>query len=550
MSARPRGRGRPAIPRTLVVGLDGATPELLFGGIERGELPVLARLRERAAWGPLRSTLPPMTLPAWSSFLTGRPPDEHGIFDFVRREEGTGRLRRVDSRDRAVPTIPRLLSESGLRVGTFLFPTTWPPEPLSGGQISGFDSPVATRVPAAACAPAGLHGLIHATLGRDLAYADFSELRKGRRWEARATASLLRGISDKERVAGALLRGGEPYDLFAILFGEADTVSHHLWHLADPLSPRHDPELAVRHGAAVAAVYRRLDAAVGSLLEAGSWDSVVIASDHGFGGAGDRALHVNAFLAEHGFATFAGGGPGVGGVARGLAKHLPPSLLQSLLRALPPGAVDRVDERARWGRLDLGRTLAWCDEVDYAPAVRLNVQGRDPGGVVPSRSGGEASREAVVTAIERALLSWRDPFDGGPVVAAVHRREVLYPGPCGDRSPDLVLDLRRPGGYSYTLRASRPGAPTVVRVPRSQWRGAKGAGMPGSHRRDGIFILTGPGVPPGRRPLGIAELLPWWLESAGVTLDRATPTTAPAASPPAPDAGALRDRLRSLGYSR
>ncbi len=535
-----------ALPRTLIVGLDGATPELLFEGIARGELPTLADLQRRAAWGPLRSTLPPMTLPAWSSFLTGCPPDVHGIFDFVRRERGTGRLRRVDAGDRAVPTIPRQLSDRGLRVGTFLFPTTWPPEPLTGGQISGFDSPVATRVPREACSPRSLHDLVRATLGRDLAYADFSELRKGSRWEERATAALLSGIADKERVARALLADGPPYDVFALLFGESDTVSHHFWHLMDTASPRHLPELAARHGDAVRAVYRRLDAAVGALVAADDWDAVIIASDHGFGGASDRALHVNAFLADQGFLTFEPSRRAAGRWPHRLAGALPPAWLERLVRAAPDRVVDRLDERSRWGSVDLRRSFAFCDELDYCPAIRLNLQGRDPHGPVPAEP---AAREALVRGIERALLGWRDPFDGGPVVEAVHRASVLYPGPLGDRAPDLLLELRCPGGYSYTLARSRPGDASVVRLGRAAWRGAKGAGMPGSHRRDGIFLLAGPGVQPGRAAMEIADLLPAWLAAAGVQLGPRPPAWRPAEVADA-DPAALQQRLRSLGYLR
>ena len=386
-------------PRTLIVGLDGATPELLFPMIDRGELPTLASLRARSAWGPLRSTTPPMTLPAWSSFLTGRGPGEHGIFDFFVRERSSGRLRFVDARDRAVPTIPRLLSDHGLQVGTFLFPTTWPPEELTGGQISGFDSPVATQVPASACAPRSLHARVRTILGRDLAYADFSELRKGGRWEERAAEALLRGIADKERVAARLIAEGPHYDVFAILFGEADTASHHFWHLADPLSPRHDPVLAPRFGGVIAAVYRRLDAALGRLLEAGSgWDAVIVASDHGFGGASDRVLHLNAFLAAEGFLRWRSGSGPVGELGRAAARLVPPFLLEEGLRRLPRPWLERWEGAARWGRIDLDRSEAFSDESSYAPSIRL---GRGSQGRGPEAGSGAAHQPSLLDRLER-----------------------------------------------------------------------------------------------------------------------------------------------------
>ena len=538
------------LPRTLIVGIDGASPDLLFGMIDRGELPALEALRRRSAWGVLRSTLPPMTLPAWSSFLCGCGPGAHGIFDFFAREPGTGRLRFVDARDRAVPTIPRLLDGRGWRVGTFLFPTTWPPVELSGGQVSGFDSPVATRVPVSACAPPSLHGRIRTLLGRDLAYADFSELRKGRRWEERAAAALLRGIEDKERLAVDLVERGPPYDLFALLFGEVDTACHHFWHLADPLSPRHDPEGALEHGDLIAAVYRRIDAAVGRLLEAGpGWERVIIASDHGFGPASDRVLHLNAFLAERGFLRFRGGPGAAGEAATRLARLLPPRLLEEALRRAPDDLRARAEAGARWGRIDLSRTEAFSDEASYAPSIRLNLAGRDPGGIVPGGWAGAVSREALIGRLERALLDWTDPIDGGSVVRAVHRREAIYSGPCVARAPDLVLELETPGGCTWNVLPSRPGAPAVEVLPRPRWRGAKGGTMSGSHRRDGVYMLTGRSGERGEGTRQIADLLPDWLRSIGLSelLEEGAPA---APEPSASDAEPLHlaRRLRGLGY--
>ena len=101
--------------RTLVIGFDGASPQLLFPWARSGKLPVLAELLRTSQFGRLRSTLPPMTLPAWSSFLTGTGPGEHGIFDFCWPDVRRRRLHLVNARHRHVPTIPKLLSDRGYR---------------------------------------------------------------------------------------------------------------------------------------------------------------------------------------------------------------------------------------------------------------------------------------------------------------------------------------------------------------------------------------------------------------------------------------------------
>ncbi len=515
-------------PRTLIVGLDGATPQVLFPMIEAGQLPALASLIDGSQHGVLRSVEPPMTLPAWSSFLCGVGPGVHGIVDFTVREGG--RLRFLTARDRGVATLLQRLSDAGAEVGSFLFPTTWPPRPLSGGQISGFDSPVATRVPRSACAPPELYALIHEVLGRDLSFADFSELKKGPRWEHEAAAALLRGIEDKERVGLALL-GRRRYDVFAWLFGESDTAAHHAWHLHDPRSPRHDPAQAERFGDLLRAVYRRLDAALGAFLQAGGpWDAVIVASDHGFGPASDRVLHLNSFLAEAGFLQWRGTNR-TAELRTTAARALPPVLLEGLVRRMPPGLTEALEGRARWGAIDLERSEAFSDELNYAPSIRLTEAGRQPD---------------VLRRLERALLDWRDPVDGRAVVEAVRPREDCMPGPLVHRAPELFLQLAEPFGATYNVLASHAGGAAFERLPRSAWRGAKGAGMPGSHRRDGIYLLRGPGVEPGRRPMSIIDLLPTWLRAAGLRLPGGSAQGD--AVEPAPATGELALRLARLGY--
>src|SRR5678816_4774561 len=68
-------------PVIAIIGLDGATWDLAGPFLEAGDMPVLAGLRQAGAHGVLRSTIPPVTFPAWSSFMTGANPGKHGIFD-------------------------------------------------------------------------------------------------------------------------------------------------------------------------------------------------------------------------------------------------------------------------------------------------------------------------------------------------------------------------------------------------------------------------------------------------------------------------------------
>src|SRR4029077_14033209 len=125
----------------VVVGLDGATLDLIRPWVADGTLPHLSRLCDRGAGGRLRSTIPPATFPAWTSLVTGVNPGRHGILDFTERIPGTYRLRFVNGSYRRAPALWTRLTHAGRRVAVMTVPATYPPERVAGIMVSGFESP-------------------------------------------------------------------------------------------------------------------------------------------------------------------------------------------------------------------------------------------------------------------------------------------------------------------------------------------------------------------------------------------------------------------------
>ena len=276
------------MPRLLVIGLDGATLDLVRPWAAAGRLPVLARLMAAGAWGPLRSTLPAATFPAWTSLVTGVNPGRHGVLDFTERVPGTYRVRFVNGSYRRVPALWTRLSAAGRRVAVLTVPATYPPEPTCGVMVSGFDSPLATAIDGSFVHPRALYREIQRAVGR-VPFADFQEVTTGPGWHAVALARLLEGVERRTKLAAWLLER-ERWDALMVVFGESDTVAHHFWRFHDPRSPRHAPS---PFAGAIACVYAALDRALGALLAAAPPDTAVaIVSDHGSGGASDRVVHL------------------------------------------------------------------------------------------------------------------------------------------------------------------------------------------------------------------------------------------------------------------
>ena len=73
--------------RLMILGIDGASWDVLNIMIDRAVMPNLKKLISGGVSGTLASTVPPYTPIAWSTFATGMNPGKHGVFDFVTSDE-------------------------------------------------------------------------------------------------------------------------------------------------------------------------------------------------------------------------------------------------------------------------------------------------------------------------------------------------------------------------------------------------------------------------------------------------------------------------------
>ncbi|HEO70384.1 MAG TPA: hypothetical protein ENN80_03915 [Candidatus Hydrogenedentes bacterium] len=474
--------------RFLLMGLDGAEPSLVEPWMDEGRLPNLARLRDEGSYGPLTSTTPPATFPAWTSCVTGVNPGRHGIIDFTMMKPNAYGLRFINATHRRAPAVWNILSEACKRVGVLGVPATYPPEPVNGFMVSGFDSPVCSSIDRSFVYPPELFDAV-----RGWRYAEQQETDVAVGWHEALLPRLLAKIADKEAIACALLER-EPWDFFMVVLNESDTVAHHFWLFHDPHSPRHreGPAHAIRE------VYERLDAAVGAFIEAAGEDVTVgVVSDHGFGGAGTGVVHLNNWLAEQGHLHFVPSRtPWLKQLALG---HVPERMRGGLFRRLG-GLAAHLESRSRFGGIDWPRTRAWSEELNYFPSIRINLEGREPEGLVAIRD-----YDAFCDALCRELEDWAP-------VAKAWRRDMLYHGDYVERAPDIVLELALEDGYSHSCLRSR-GGPSFRRIVPDEHLGGKEHGMNGNHRPTGVLFLSKPeGAPAGR----IEDIAPTVLADLGV----------------------------------
>ncbi len=561
----------PVTAKHLVLGIDGADLGLVRAiGPER--LPSLHALMARGAFAALESVLPFATLPNWTTFLTGVDPGRHGVFDFTVREGY--RVRFAAGTVRAAPTLAKRLDDLGLSCACIAFPGTYPPEQLVHGVfVSGWDAPVAFEADRSYVWPPSVERRLRAKFG-PMKFDDVDEFDAASPgWHDRLAPALEARVERRCELAKSLLTERE-WDAFLVYFGETDTAAHHLYSLFDARSPRHPDGSTAAQRDALPRVYAAVDRAIGELLASAGGDrvEVTVVSDHGSGGASDKVVHLNRALAEAGLLSFRASRFGGASALKDLAlTKLPPRLRERAFRAAGAALPGLVESHARFGAIDMSRTVAFSDELNYFPAVHLNVRGREPEGIVAPEDVPKITRK-----VEHALLALRDPWNGAPIVRAVHRREAIYDGPFVERAPDLVIELALDGDYSYNLLPSTAprtdDAPSFRKLQPSDYLGRKGRSLPGSHRARGLFVAAGPSVRPcGEVRAKIADASATFLARMNVALPahasghpldailegrKARPKSAPPPSTPfirkprdkREDERRLASRLRSLGY--
>lgn len=551
-----------ALRPVLVLALDGATFDVIEPLVAAGELPNLTGWMRAGQAAPLPSTTPPVTFPAWSSFMTGVSPAEHGIFDFTQKLPGEYRLRFVNATDRRAPSIFKRVSDAGGDVLVLGMPATHPPEAVNGLLVCGFDAPVSTGTDERSASDALAYRAIAEKAGPWMR-PELNESSQADDFHERAVETLLSRVDRKRDFALEAIeqarakRDGAMPALTMIVFSESDTAGHHYFRDHDPESPRHDTTASAARRGALADVYRRLDEACGVLAQAaGPETQIVVLSDHGMGTASDKIVHLNRYLAEQGLLARRGG-PGrfVDRAARRLRDlalaWLPAALAQALFRRARFAAAE-LESRARFGGLDWENTFAFSEEANTNPGVWINLAGREASGAV-APADYEKMRDRVI----EVLREWKLP-SGAPVVARAVRREEVHRGPFADRAPDVLVELALDDGHGLSLvptpwaegGRNGQGLPSLRVLKAADYAGGRGRGMNGTHRADGIWISDGGAsdAPPAR----LSEVAPWLAAAMGLAWRRAEDTSGEGGPTPLAyddeEEAMVAERLRALGY--
>jgi predicted AlkP superfamily phosphohydrolase/phosphomutase len=376
-------------PRIAVIGLDCATPQLLWRDLAH-EVPNIRSLLGESLHGKLQSITPPITVPAWACAMTGKTPGQLGIYGFRNRKDTSyGELSIATSVAVKEPSVWDLLGEAGKRSLLIGVPPAYPVKPVEGWRVSCFLTPPSAKQ---YTWPATLATEVQEEVGEYI--FDIPNFRE--QGEDFVLGQCFAMTERRFKVARRLVRE-KPWDLFMMVEMGLDRLHHVFWQYCDPNHPKHEP--GNRFETAFRDYYRMLDREVGALLEALPQDAArIVMSDHG-ARAMVGGVCFNDWLVQEGYLA----------LDRPVAGRTP-------IAQAP---------------VDWSRTVAWGDGGYYG-RLFLNVRGREPQGLLePSRY------EEVRDELSRKLEEMKGP-DGRALGTKVIKPQDVYPEVRGV-APDLIV---------------------------------------------------------------------------------------------------------------
>ncbi|ARS88672.1 alkaline phosphatase family protein [Natrarchaeobaculum aegyptiacum] len=534
--------------RVLVVGLDAGCRPVLEPLFESGVTPTLRRVFEMGTSGPLDSQIPPWTASAWPSLYTGKNPGKHGVYDFLSFDGYDWDVVNA-SHVRARP-VWELLDEHGYSSVVVNVPVTHPPGEFDGALIPGMTAPEDPP-----CHPPGILEDVKLACNGYRLYPQSGDE------PARSIEAYERTIECRGRAFRYLCRRMDP-DFGFLQFQQTDSVFH---------ERPGDRE-------AIEAVYGAVDDELERTLEAVDPETILVVSDHGIGPVSGPEFRVNQFLRERGDVAVRSGGEGMpnwtaswesdllDGEDAGSSDGSPVQTAMQLAARVGittqrvAGVLDRVGLKEPIGRrVPNALVRAASEQVDFPDSrayvrskselgVRINLEGREPDGVVPPEEY-DSVREEVIEALSGVTTT-----DGEPMFEAVEPRETCFEGPHLEAAPDVVTVPRE---FDTAISASL-GEELFVE-PMESW----------NHKPVGVVAAAGAGIDEGEsvsspeRRASIFDVAPTICSLFDVPIDAAmdgeplsvVEGTSAVEYPSyevepvtATDDGVVEDRLSDLGY--
>jgi predicted AlkP superfamily phosphohydrolase/phosphomutase len=477
--------GKTVSRKVIALGLDGATFDLILPWVEEGILPHMAKILREGVWGELESTIPPLTPPAWVSFMTGKNPGKHGIFDFRGPVNSDLQRSLISSRSITSRKIWDVINAEGKKVGIINIPVTYPPDEVDGFMISGMLTP---NEEVDFTYPPDLKKRLISMIGDYVIDVDCGLYDHENAGEVKRFFNDLKYAFVKRKEALFFLMKDQPWDFLAANFIVHDRIQHFFWKYLDKRSNLYYLNEAKRIRDTAVELYQMVDDMIGLIIDRMDKEtSLFIMSDHGFGPQ-DYSLSINGWLANLGF----------------LYTKRKDSTLRRWIKSVLPVGIRSKMRKMITKRVPISERQEGLD-VDYENS-KAYFGGATVQGIYLRVEGDEYLK--VRETIKNGLLEFKDPITGEKFIDKVLFKEEVYYGGDLSTSPDILFIAR---GYSAPGNATTERHHLILSRENSPW---------GFHHMNGIFIALGESFKKGYRlkNSAIIDLAPTILYTMGISV--------------------------------
>lgn len=419
--------------KVFLFGIDGAPPDLVFGSWKE-HLPNISKLMERGCYARLQSTIPPTTIVAWNSMISGKDTSEIGVFSYTYRDE-EGNTRLVNSYHIQCDLMWDIIGKHNKKSIALYVPLSYPVKPIKGIMVSDFLTP---SVDDKCAYPLAIKEKIQRLGNPDIFFDVVAGLAGHKSLDIKTLIERTYLMTDMQvALLHDILQEKDWSFCMAVMIG-TDRLQHMIWRHVDETHRRFIPNSP--HKDDLLKYYIYLDAKLGETLKLLDEDTtIIVASDHGMVKQ-EGKINLNNWLIKKGYLVL-------------------------------KSSVDKT-KKQRFDRsfIDMEKTMAYGGGA-YNARVYVNKK----------KAGLEYKKIREKIAEELKNI----PDDkGNPLNTKVYRKEEVYKHPHLTECPDLTI-------YFDDLRwASNP---DLGYDGLYSWETALGADSAG-HAREGIFIIAGPEI--------------------------------------------------------
>lgn len=378
----------------LIIGIDGGSWNLLRPWINDGELPTLKRLLEGGTVANLRTTVPPLSCSAWTSFFTGKNPGKHGIYEYLTE---SGKL--VSSKLVKCRKIWQVLSSYNKRCCVVNVPMTYPVDKINGYMVGGFLTPPDEKVYSY---PKELMSLLKKNDYKVL-YTFLPDQKNVSEKKYKVLAELHDMLEKRYITLKQFMN--EKWDFFMVVFEETGTLQYLFWD---------EKKIMLEF-------FKKLDFYISDLINIYSANNhnthIFIVSDHGYNAAPKRCFNIRAWMKNKGILKD----------KRSLVQKVIPKVYRKIYRVPLIKQIFNFSETKEI-REAFNREIAKSSQIYYSyPGIYINrrdINGKEY----------EELRSNIIT----KLRSTKDPITQEIVFQIVEKREAVYHGDSIEFAPDII----------------------------------------------------------------------------------------------------------------